>query len=95
MAKIQAGYDRIVVKQVEAETEINGFVIPESAQEKVNMGHIVSVGKSTVKDTDDNPVTYKEGALVAYTRYGGEEFNLDGESYKVILTKDILAVIED
>ena len=62
--------DKVIVQQAEAETKTaSGIIIPDTAQEKPQKGHIVAVGKGT----KENPITVKVGDVVLYGKYAGTE----------------------
>ena len=83
--------DKVIVQQAEAETKTaSGIIIPDTAQEKPQKGHIVAVGKGTKK----NPITVKVGDLVLYGKYAGTELKYEGEDYLIMKEADILAIIK-
>ncbi|WP_349828194.1 co-chaperone GroES [Brevibacterium litoralis] len=87
--------DRIVIKQVEAETTTaSGLVIPDSAKEKPQEGEVVAVGPGRVADNGSRiPLDVQEGDKVIYSKYGGTEVKYAGEEYLVLSARDVLAVI--
>jgi len=83
--------DRVVVeiKEDAAEKNIGGIIIPDTAKEKPQIGEIIAVG------TDEELVKLvKVGDKILYSKYGGDEFDLEGKKVKIIGRSDILAVIE-
>ncbi len=88
--------DRVVLKQLEAETKTaSGLYIPDSAQEKPQQGIVISVGEGKL-DANGNMVVpgVKEGDKVLYSKYGGTDVTLDGEDFVVLRADDIYAIIE-
>ena len=49
---IQPLFDHVLVKRTEqARTTASGLILPDSTQEKMNRGVVVSVGKGNIDDT--------------------------------------------
>ena len=87
--------DRIVVQAVEAETTTaSGLVIPDTAKEKPQEGHVLAVGPGRFEDGSRVPLDVKIGDKVLYSKYGGTEVKYNGEEYLILSARDVLAVIE-
>ena len=87
--------DRVVLKQVAAETTTkSGIVIPGSEKEKPQQAQIIAVGPGGVVDGKEVTMQVKVGDKVIYSKYSGTEVELDNEKYVVVKQNDILAVIE-
>lgn len=83
--------DRVLIEVMEAEEKTaSGLIIPDSAKEKPRMGVVVAVGTD-----EDLQEKVKEGNKILFTKYGGDEVEMDGKEYKIIQRSDILAVVED
>lgn len=87
--------DKILVKATEAETTTaSGLVIPDTAKEKPQTGSVVAVGEGRVTEQGNRvPTGINEGDTVLFSKYGGTEFNYDGQEYLVLSARDVLAVI--
>ncbi len=87
--------DRIVVKQVEAETTTaSGLVIPDTAKERPQEGEVLSVGPGRIDDNGNRvPLDVKVGDRVIYSKYGGTEVKYGGEEYLILSARDILAIV--
>ena len=84
--------DRVVLKQLEAETKTKtGIILTSSAQEKPQEAEVVAVGPGT----EDVKMEVSVGQKVIYSKYAGTEVKLDGEEYIIVRQNDILAVVED
>lgn len=80
--------DRLVIKQVVAEeTTKSGIVLPGQAKEKPQEATVLAVGK----DVSDE---IKEGDIVIYSKYAGNNVKLDEEEYIIVKEEDILAVVK-
>ena len=90
--------DRVVIKPMVAETVTeSGFAIPEMAQEKPQMGTVVSVSPGSVVDWDQEGNEFTQlsiGDTVLYGKYSGIELTLDGQDILVLHIKDVIGVVE-
>jgi len=90
--------DHIVLKPVEQE-EItsSGLVIPDSAKEAPQHGHVVAVGPGKMADSGQmiTMETLSAGDRVLYQKYTGQEVTVDQQEYIVIRFQDVLAKLED
>ncbi|MCA9116351.1 MAG: co-chaperone GroES [Planctomycetaceae bacterium] len=88
--------DRVVLKRQEAEaTTAGGIVLPDSARDKPQRGTVVSVGDGYVRNDGTRiPLTVKEGDVVIFSSYGGDEISLGEEDYLLLRESDILAVCQ-
>ncbi|MBQ3320088.1 MAG: co-chaperone GroES [Spirochaetia bacterium] len=82
--------DRVLIKTAELEEKTkSGLFIPQTAQEKTQVGVVTAVG------SDKEAITVKVGQKIMYDKYAGTSIKVDGADYLIIKSKDILAVIED
>lgn len=95
-AKVKPLGDRVLVQPLEEKEVVKGgIIIPDTAKEKPQEGKIVAIGTGK---TDDNgkkiEFTVKVGDKVLFSKYGGTEIKIDGESYLIMREDDILGVLE-
>ena len=87
--------DRVVLKQVAAETTTkSGIVIPGSEKEKPQQAQIIAVGPGGVVDGKEVTMQVKVGDQVIFSKYSGTEVKTDDAEYIIVKQNDILAVIE-
>jgi chaperonin GroES len=88
--------DRVVIKQSEAEDKTaGGIILPDTAKEKPQIGKIISVGPGkTLDDGKRGKMSVKKNDEVIYSKYIGNEIEIDGEKYVVLRESDILGIIE-
>ena len=87
--------DRVVLKQLEAETKTKtGIILTSSAQEKPQEAEVIAVGPGGVVDGKEVVMQVKVGDKVIYSKYAGTDVELEGEKYIIVKQNDILAVIE-
>jgi chaperonin GroES len=89
--------DHIVLKAVEQEEiTTSGIVIPDSAKEKPQHGHVVAVGPGKMNDAGVvESIDLTEGDRVLYQKYTGQEITVDQADYIVIRFQDVLAKLEE
>ncbi len=95
--KIQPLADRVVVKQLEAESKTKGgIVIPDTAKEKSQEGEVMAVGKGKVLNNGNiQPLEVKVGDKILYGKYSGNEITTkDGQELLIMREEDILAIIK-
>ena len=93
--KITPLFDRVVIKQVDAEEKTkSGIVLLAQDQEKPQMAEIVAVGPGGFIDGKDIKMQVKVGDKVLYSKYAGSEFKIDGQDLTILRQSDILAIVE-
>ena len=94
--KIQPLFDNILIKSLKAEVKTaSGIILPETAQEKPQMGEIVAVGPGKVTPKGEKePMVVKVGQKVMYKDWGINKVRLDNEDFIIAEQKDILAIVE-
>lgn len=94
--KVRPLGNKILVHREESEDKSpGGIIIPDVAKEKPQRGRVIAVGPG--KRNDDGaivPLTLKEGDKVLFTKWGGNEVEVDGEKVLIMTEDDILAVLE-
>ena len=98
MAKnnIKPLFDNILIRPLEAEVKTaSGIILPDSAQEKPQMGEVVAIGPGKVTPKGEKePIVVKVGQKVMYKKWGGYEFKSNGEELVFVEQKEILAIVE-
>ena len=88
-------FDRVVIKNVEAEeTTKSGIILTSSAKEKPQMAEVLAVGPGGMVDGKEVAMQVKPGQKVIYSKYAGTEVKLDGQEVIIVRQSDILAVVE-
>ena len=87
--------DRIVVKPEPAEAKTaSGIILPDTAQEKPQMGKVMVVGPGKSSDSGELiKMTLKKGDRVLYGKYSGTEITVDGDDVLIMRESDILATL--
>ncbi|MGE5706839.1 MAG: co-chaperone GroES [Bacteroidota bacterium] len=93
--KIRPLGDRVVVKVSKNEMTAGGIVLPDTAQEKPQLGEVIAVGNGRLLDSGERAkMEVQTGNKILFAKYAGTEVKLDGEEYLVISEKDILGIVE-
>ena len=93
--KIRPLDDRVVVEPVEAEERTaGGIVLPDSAKEKPQRGHVVAIGPGKLLDNGQRATpSLSIGDEVIYGKYSGSDIEVDGHEVKILRETDILAKV--
>jgi chaperonin GroES len=88
-------YDRIVVKRVEEQEQVQGgIIIPDTAKEKPQEGEVVAVGKGKRNDKGEfAAMELAAGDRILFGKYSGSDIKLDGQEYLIMREDEVLAVI--
>jgi chaperonin GroES len=78
----------LVEAQAAQEKTVSGIIIPESAQEKPQVGTVVLVGAAK----EGEPMEVKVGDTVLYGKYSGTELNIDGADYLLMSQTDVMYI---
>jgi chaperonin GroES len=82
--------ERVLVQRVEEENRTaSGIIIPDNAKEKPSQGIVKAVSETVAQ----------EGAVVlddrvVFGQYSGVELGINGTTYLILETKDILGVLK-
>ena len=92
--KIRPLDDR-VVEPVEAEERTaGGIVLPDSAKEKPQRGHVVAIGPGKLLENGQRATpALSIGDEVIYGKYSGSDIEVDGHEVKILRETDILAKV--
>ncbi|WP_031480613.1 co-chaperone GroES [Maridesulfovibrio frigidus] len=83
--------DRVLIKRLESEQKTaGGIIIPDSAKEKPMKGVVAAAGPGKEKA----PMSVKEGDVVLFAKYAGNELSIDGDDFIIMREEEILAVVE-
>ena len=93
--KIKPLSDRVVVKVQDAEEKTaSGIILPDTAQEKPQVGMIMAAGPGKMNESGTvNKMSVKKGDKVLYGKYSGSEISFEGDDLLIMRESDILAVI--
>jgi len=94
--KIRPLYDRIVVKRLEQQEQLQGgLYIPDSAKEKPQEGEVVAVGKGKrLEDGRVVPLDVQVSGRILFSKYSGSDIKLDGEEYLIMREDEVLGILD-
>lgn len=94
--KIKPLFDRVVIEPSNQENENKfGIVLPETSQERPQIGRVVCVGDGENFDNNKTEMKVKIGDKVVFNRYAGTELKLDDKKYIIMRQIDVIGVIDD
>ncbi len=93
--KFRPLHDKVLIKRLEGEEKTKGgIIIPDTAQEQPQEGKVVAVGNGNVgEDGKVRKLDVKPGDSVLFSKYGGTDINIEGDSYVVMKEEEILAIV--
>ena len=69
--------------------------MPDSAKEKPQRGKVFAVGQGKVRDDGSRQAPdVKDGDLILFGKYSGQEIKIDGEEYLIMREDEVLAIID-
>lgn len=91
--------DRVIIEPMSEEKEgktKSGLYLPETAtKERPEKGKVIAVGPGRLTDAGKRlSMNVKKGDIVLFTKYGPNEFKVDGKEYLIAREEDILAILE-
>jgi len=94
--KVRPLHNRLIVRRLdEDEKTAGGIIIPDTAKEKPQQGDVIAVGPGR-RDDKGNLIAMEvpKGARILFSKYAGNEVDLDGEEHLIISEDDVLAILE-
>ncbi len=87
--------DRLIVEVLEEEEiTVSGIVLPDTAKEKPQRGHVLAVGPGDRNDKGERvPMDLAPGDTVIFSKYGGTEVKLGSDEYLILRESDVLAKV--
>ena len=79
--------NKVLIKPLGGPGQIGRIIIPETAIKPTQEGTVVEIGNG-------DEIEVKAGDHVLYQKYGGTDIEVEGEKYKVIPGRDLMAVLE-
>ncbi|WP_130836534.1 co-chaperone GroES [Lachnoclostridium sp. Marseille-P6806] len=87
--------DRVVLKQLEAETTTaSGIILAGAEKEKPQQAEVIAVGPGGVVDGKEIKMEVSVGDKVIYSKYAGTEVKFGEDAYIVVKQNDILAIMD-
>lgn len=94
--KIRPLGDKIVVEVLEEEDKSpGGIYLPDTAKKKPQQGKVVAVGDGRLlEDGTRAKMSVKVGDRVLFSKYGGNEVEIDGKEYTILDEDQVYAIIQ-
>ena len=94
-SNIKPLFDNVLIKPLDADQKTaSGIILPDTAQEKPQIGQIMAIGPGRKKEGNKIPMVVKVGDKVMYKKWGGNEIKVEGEEWTLIGQDDILAMVK-
>ena len=89
--------DRVLVRKITApEKTIGGIVLPQKVKPKIWQAKVLSVGPGYHDHNGKfRKPTVSEGDVVYLSEYGGNEIEIEDETFGVYREEDILGIIKE
>lgn len=87
--------DKVVVRaKVQEQKTKSGIVLPDTAsKEKPQQGEVVAVGSGKIENGQKFPLEVAVGDNILFSKYAGNEVEVNGEELLILSERDILAVL--
>jgi chaperonin GroES len=85
--------DRVVVKvtEVAEQKTKSGLFVPDTAKEKPQEAEVIAVGPGPLNDKGERvAMDVAVGDKIIFSKYGGMEIKIDGETLLILNERDIL-----
>ncbi len=93
--KFKPLYDRVVIlPKNQNSVSSSGIVLPETSQERPQIGEVVAIGDGTDFDGNKREMKVKVGDEVLFNKYAGVELKFEGETYIVMREIDVIGVMK-
>jgi chaperonin GroES len=85
-------YERVLIRPNEKDTTTEGgIMLPAAAVKRPNIGIVVACGDGT----HHNDMVVKPGDMVLCNRFAGAELTYKKEKHYMIMSNEIMAIIDD
>lgn len=89
-------YDRVVVDpNMEENISKAGIVLPQTSQERPQIGVVVAVGDGENFDGVETKMKVKIGDKILFQKYAGNELKMENKTYIVLRQIDVIGVFND
>ena len=87
--------DKVVVEALEQEEKSpGGLYSPDTAKKKPQTGKVIAVGAGRILDDGKrSEMNVKVGDKVLFSKYGGNEVQIDGSEFTILDEDQIYAII--
>ena len=89
-------FDRVVIDpEIEENISKAGIVLPQTSQERPQIGKVVAVGDGENFDGNKTEIKVNVGDKILFEKYAGTELKLNGKTYVVMRQSDVIGVFND
>jgi chaperonin GroES len=96
MMNVKPHRDRVLLRRIEeAEQNVGGIIVPDTAREKPQQAEVMAVGSGRVLDDGKVlPPILKKGDKVLIGKWSGTEVKLEGDDYLILKEDEVLGVLD-
>ena len=89
--------DKVIILPHEEEEQMYGnIIVPDTGQEKPEIGKVMAVGPGRVSDDGVLiPNKLKKGQIVIVPKFGAQKVEIENETYIIAGESDILGIIKN
>ena len=85
-------YERVLIKPRKKVTSTeSGIMLPIEAVKRPNIGEVIACGNGI----STNPMAVEPGDIVLCNRFAGAELKYKGEVHYMIMSNEIMAILDD
>lgn len=97
MQKLRPLNDRVIVERLEAAAvSKGGIIIPDNAKERPVEGMVLAVGPGRRNEKGERiPVNVTIGDRILFSKYSGNDIEIDGAKVTVVNEDDIVGVLTE
>lgn len=97
MQKLRPLNDRVIVERLEAaSTSKGGIIIPDAAKERPVEGKVIAAGPGRRDEKGERiPLEFKVGDRILFTKYSGNDIEIDGSKVTIVNGDDIIGVVTE
>ncbi|KAA0228009.1 MAG: 10 kDa chaperonin [Fimbriimonadales bacterium] len=87
--------DKVVIQVLDEEDKTaGGIYLPDTAKKKPQQGKVVAIGDGRILDDGTRAkMNVSVGDKVIFSKYGGNEVEIDGQEYTILDEDQIYAVL--
>lgn len=87
--------DKVVIQVLDEEDKTaGGIYLPDTAKKKPQQGKVVAIGDGRILDDGTRAkMNVKVGDKVIFSKYGGNEVEIDGQEYTILDEDQIYAIL--
>jgi chaperonin GroES len=88
--------DKVLVELPEVQDKVGSIFIPDQAKEEKSEGTVRETGYGRISDSGQTiPLRVAIGDKVLFSKFAGDDIEVEGKKYKILKEVEILAIVRD